>query len=940
MPNNPTHKLTNHSTSASKSAQELFAIGHGGSSEAASFMALHCAAASFMDDLGVVPSLICGHGLAGKLAAFAMAGVLQPIDGIKVAQGCDELNTFWPPTIPLTCQKGLLSERPTSQYLQTLRNNLDNTSGLISAVQSLQCDVVLEICLGKPAVESVFSTSTIKVVAACLGSPMDGRIVSADVVERAVLEAAATLHSNGVALTFTGALGAGSVARLPPTSLTPKVCWPCDPTNGEWTRHDLYADIYQASWLTSMTRPNEKKSTVQQFLVTGGDAALQFASILSQRGCAAKVGNPSTLPLEMALAPTTFVFILELPKAHQLQQTLDCARAEPHAMLQWLRALPKRGPCKAVILCVGAHGSQIDLRYIPVAAMWGAARSARQELRSDLFLRCIDFDPVSLESEHFQSSEVFKCFADEITFYPEEVRDVLLAPGVRKVEVLESLQLPLQDSSDSLTNLPKTFGITGGTGALGLMLSEWLASHGAKSLVLASRSGKVPEENSKLWLTLSQSQATLELCRCDVSQDPSPLVQLLQSADAFGVAHLAGVLHDGLFAHQSFSTLDMTMKPKVDGAALLVEMLRSPGTEHCAQRLQQMWLFSSVTSCLGNMGPTAYGAANSALDSMSRAWWPGDALGPIAGATLSLQWGPWADFGMASALPSGSTSIFRPWKGNQAMQALKATLQEAGPVVCLTQFEWPRVRQDLGESPYYQGFLQSVWGEKSNDDAKAFASPARQSQDIEDVRSAVVQTLQKFLPNGSDGLTDDVEFDELGLDSLSGVEASRSLAVALAPFGVKGVKPTFLFEANCLKVVLAKLEFTKVLPGTDPVTPLPQAPVAQEAPQASWEDIQQVVIDSLSRFLPNGRDGLTETVEFDELGLDSLSGVEASRALAAALHAHGFTGIKPTFLFEANSVGSVLSKILVRNAKAQQYALQTIIRYTVVSTVCDNYDIY
>ena len=228
--------------------------------------------------------------------------------------------------------------------------------------------------------------------------------------------------------------------------------------------------------------------------------------------------------------------------------------------------------------------------------------------------------------------------------------------------------------------------------------------------------------------------------------------------------------------------------------------------------------------------------------------------------------------------------------------------------------------------PYYQGFLQSVWGEKSKDAKAAKASPVgRQSQDIEDVKSAVVQTLQKFLPNGSDGLTDDVEFDELGLDSLSGVEASRSLAVALAPFGVKSVKPTFLFEANCLKAVLAKIEVTQV-PPTDPVTsvtPLPQA--IQEAPQASWEDIKQIVIDSLSRFLPNGRDGLTETVEFDELGLDSLSGVEASRALAAALHAHGFTGIKPTFLFEANSVGSVLSKTLVRNPKAKQYALQTVI---------------
>lgn len=895
--------------------EELSTIGHGGSAEAASFTALHCAAAAFIEDLGVVPSLICGQGIAGEVASFTTAGVLRPFDGIKLAsERCDVVNSFWPPTVPVaSAQHGLLSERPSHQYFQNSLAQCKQFDGLTSAVKSLQCDVVMEICLGSPAVASFFSGCmevAPQVFTVCLGSPADGRVVSSDLAERAILEAAAGLFSCGIGLTFAGSLGEGPVARLPPTSLAPKVCWPCDPAESQWQRQDLYSDAYEARWLATDESQSE---SVQNFLVSGGDSALQMASSLSQRGSTAKVGDPSALPPEMELGSTVFVFIAEPSQPRQLQETLADTRAKPHALLQWLRALPK-GPCKAAILSVGAHGSEIDLRGMPAAAMWGAARSARQELRSDISLRCIDLDSAS--SQHFESVQIFNSFADELTLHAKEVQDVLLVPPVRKLRTLQSLQLPLK-KCDSELSLPETFGITGGTGALGLMTAEWLTGHGVKLLVLASRAGKVPEENSKLWQALSQTQAKVQLCKCDVGQDPNPMAQILRSADAFGLAHLAGVLHDGRFTHQNFSTLDMTMKPKVDGAAMLLDILRSASTEHAAQRLKHLWLFSSVTSCLGNMGQTAYGAANSALDAMSRAFWPGDVVGPVAGATLSLQWGPWADFGMASALPEGSTSIFRPWKGDQAFLALEATLGAGCPVACLTQFDWNKVRQDFGESPYHRGFMREVWGEKQKKVAETVALSSHQGQSFADVKSAVVQTLQKFLPNGLDGLTDDAELDELGLDSLSGVEASRALAAALAPFGVKSVKPTFLFEANCLNAILSKLEVPTILPEAAVLpTVAPQAAALKKVPQASSADIKEAVIDSLSRFLPNGREGLTDTAEFDELGLDSLSGVEASRALAAALNPLGITGIKPTFLFEANSLQSLLAKL--RNHQSPQ----------------------
>ena len=888
---------------SSKAPQELTGgDSHGGNSSRAAFASLHCAAAALIEDLGMMPTLVCGRGIAGEAACLTTAGILQPADGINLAcRDCEKgFNSYWPPTLSVaSAREGLLSEKPGVSYFNSLAEpgSTEKLQGFLTAVQSLQCDVVIELCIGT-SMRSVLPSSndSLNIVTARIGPPADGRIVPGDVVERAILEAAAALYSGGGVVNFAQALGTGHVSRLPPATLARKVCWPCDPAKAEWKRDDIYTDAYQASWVEE---PSAASSiSAGRFLISGGDSALKLAASLLHRGSIAKVGDPTAHQLDSP-AISQFVFILESAQQSQnLQQVLGDARSAPHAMLQWLRSLPKSG-CKAAIVSIGAHAADPNLRWMSAAAMWGAARSARRE-RSDLKLRCIDLDP------EIDLSNGFKRVAEELLAHDEEVRDVLLCSNQRQVRILESLKLPLLRTPGAPSALiwPETFGVTGGTGALGLVLSEWLVLQGVRSLVLASRSGRVPDENAELWKVLSKTAATVRLCKCDVGQDPSPIAEMLKSAGNFGLAHLAGVLHDGLFAHQGWHSLDMTMKPKVDGAALLVDLLRSASFDHCAKGLKHLWLFSSVTSCVGNLGQTSYGAANSCLDSMSRSWWPGDSVGPTPQATLSLQWGPWADVGMASNLNDGSISIFRPWNGSQAVLALQATLGAKCPVVCLTQFSWPNVRQELGGEPYYQGFLKEVWRKNPNIDVVPQGQEVADHQTLPDLRTAVLHTLQKFLPNGLDGLTDDTEFDELGLDSLSGVEASRALGTALLRYGIVGVKPTFLFEANCLKTVLTKLQ--ALGPPKTLITPKPAQP---PTPPPKAADVKSVVEETLMRFLPNGSDGLTERVEFDELGLDSLSGVEASRALAAALAPLGISGIKPTFLFEANSLISVFDKL-------------------------------
>ena len=79
------------------------------------------------------------------------------------------------------------------------------------------------------------------------------------------------------------------------------------------------------------------------------------------------------------------------------------------------------------------------------------------------------------------------------------------------------------------------YALSGGTGALGLLVASWLRAHGACQLSLLSRSGH--KGRGRHWKQLQALQGVTSICGCDVS------VEL--AADAIrsmrGVVHVAGV---------------------------------------------------------------------------------------------------------------------------------------------------------------------------------------------------------------------------------------------------------------------------------------------------------------------------------------------------------------------------------------------------------------
>jgi NAD(P)-dependent dehydrogenase (short-subunit alcohol dehydrogenase family) len=89
--------------------------------------------------------------------------------------------------------------------------------------------------------------------------------------------------------------------------------------------------------------------------------------------------------------------------------------------------------------------------------------------------------------------------------------------------------------------------LSGGTGALGIVTTQFLVEEGAKSVCLLSRSGKIASDVKSQWDWLTSSLAEVAVEKCDVGQEDSVLsLRSSLKKPLSHLLHLAGVLADGM----------------------------------------------------------------------------------------------------------------------------------------------------------------------------------------------------------------------------------------------------------------------------------------------------------------------------------------------------------------------------------------------------------
>ena len=186
-----------------------------------------------------------------------------------------------------------------------------------------------------------------------------------------------------------------------------------------------------------------------------------------------------------------------------------------------------------------------------------------------------------------------------------------------------------------------TYVVTGGTGALGLRIAQWLAGRGARRIVLLGRRGALSREAREARRALEAAGVTVRVLAVDV-RDREAMATLLRPGElgltrVRGVVHAAGVVDNRFISELDERALHDVMAPKVRGALVLHELF-APGT------LDFLVLFSSAGQLLHLPGQAAYAAANAFLDGLAR---HRRAFGHRE--TLSLAWTSWRGLGMSTS---------------------------------------------------------------------------------------------------------------------------------------------------------------------------------------------------------------------------------------------------------------------------------------------------
>jgi acyl transferase domain-containing protein/7-keto-8-aminopelargonate synthetase-like enzyme/acyl carrier protein len=317
--------------------------------------------------------------------------------------------------------------------------------------------------------------------------------------------------------------------------------------------------------------------------------------------------------------------------------------------------------------------------------------------------------------------------------------------------------------------------VTGGLGGLGLKVAESLVSAGARHLVLAGRSAPGPEAETAMEV-MRRHGASVTAVRADVAkaEDVASMLEVCRaSAPLRGVVHAAGVIRDGLFRNQSAESFNAVMAPKVRGVwELHLQTSRLP--------LDWFVCFSSMSSLAGSPGQTNYAAANAFLDALA-------ALRHAQGLpALSINWGPWAEIGMAAKLELGAgldkLSVDEGLDAFRTLLERRRRVEHSQTAVLKARWDmfarrWP----SAGAQVYFSGLLDQTKRTApapKDDFLKTFRAAAAEERPgllDQHIRDAVRQVL---------GLTAGQEIKssqpwvDLGVDSLMMVEIKNRLELA------------------------------------------------------------------------------------------------------------------------------------------------------------------
>ncbi|CAK9055131.1 unnamed protein product [Durusdinium trenchii] len=417
------------------------------------------------------------------------------------------------------------------------------------------------------------------------------------------------------------------------------------------------------------------------------------------------------------------------------------------------------------------------------AGLWGLARCLRLEVPNAV-CGCVDLGPLPKDVKatellkRLQSLETRRQGKDGLEVEPE----VLIGDGLLVSRLEETTPKFQEIDLENYRLEDGSYGLTGGTGGLGLLFGAFFAEKGATHLGLISRSGKVAQDpaSQSTYQRLLDTKAQISLKACDSAQAEAVtacLKELNAEKPLKGLLHAAGVLDDHLIMDLEAQHFTPVLNPKIDGtlwgdpevkstAAFLPSgvvykivknlhnALKKLGLEGDG-KVNMFALFSSVAAMLGSPGQANYCSANTFLDAFALHR-RGQGL-----PAVSVQWGPWAEVGMAARAGTTESGGYLRLDPAASLQAMAAILSLPVSLVGVARLNWSAF---LAAQPKVPPFLENFQHHKKSSGVKMSGGVPK---DL--VNSTIINVLCDVL--GDADLSDfSVPLMDMGLDSLSAVE--------------------------------------------------------------------------------------------------------------------------------------------------------------------------
>jgi len=623
---------------------------------------------------------------------------------------------------------------------------------------------------------------------------------------------------------------------------------------------ELAQCLYEVAWRPIEPTPTEGAAPAGICLVLAdaGGIGADFVGALERRGQICRLCPAASVDWKTPAAVTDLLLhangvaghlaqVVYLGSLDEGSDAADSATAErlTTAVLHLAQALARR-PLPARLWVVTRGGQAVlpgDMVSPAQTALWGLGKVIGLE-HPQIWGGLVDV-PVA--------AAPVAAVLERVLGATDSEDQVAVRDGLRHVARLRRAPLDAPLKPQRLT-AAGTYLITGGLGALGLLTAGRLVERGARHLVLLGRTG-LPARDERLESTLDEVTrariqaveklethgAVVHVVAVDVA-DRAALAEALQSLERLpplrGVYHAAGTLDDGVLLNQSPERSAKVFAAKVRGAQHLDELTRRMPLEHFV-------LFSSTASVLGSAGQAAYAAANAFLDGLAHRRRAQGLPG------LSINWGPWAEVGMAAQADRGNGQRWtktgaEPLPVRLALMALEE-LTESGRVQgTVLRADWRKAGRGQQRSwPLLSELVEADAKMRAGLPERLEEAPIGQRAEV--LAAHVCATVAGVMGLQAGSLPKQVGFFELGMDSLMALDLRNRLQ---ADLGGPVLSSTLIFDHPTLEALTGHLA-GKLQCLSEAVTPTDPSLADRSAPfeQLSDNDILSLLDRKVARFL-------------------------------------------------------------------------------------------